>query len=78
MGGVQLYRFIGIFQGDVIGDLAIDALLMEIGDPVVFVVLFDDCQEPCGQLIGKDVTNSGALFAVFRAISGFELGNSEG
>jgi len=77
VGGGELYFLIGIFQRDEIRDLTVDILLIEIGNPIVFVVLFDDCQEPCGQLIGKDVAYSRALLAVFEAIGGPYLGKSE-
>jgi hypothetical protein len=66
MGRIELYLLIGVFQGDIIRDLTVGVLLVEIGNPIVFVVLSDDCQQPCGQLIGKDVVNGGsALLAVF-------------
>jgi len=79
MGRIKLDLLVCVFQGDIIRDFAVGVLLVEIGDPIVFVGFSDHRQQPCGQLIGKDVVNGGsALPIVFGTIGGPELGNPEG
>jgi hypothetical protein len=77
VGSIELHGLIGIFQRNVIGNLTVGILLVEVGNPIVFVVVFDNCQEPGGQLIGKDVADNGALLAVVGAIGGFQTAKAE-
>ena len=77
MAGIEFHGLIGIFQSNEIGILTVDVLFVEAGNPIVFVSFVDDCQEPCGQLIGKDVVDRGALLAVVGAIGGFNKAETE-
>jgi hypothetical protein len=77
MAGIEFYGLIGIFQRNEIGILTIDVLFVETGNPIVFVIFVNNSQEPCGQLIGKDVADRGALLAVVGAIGCFDKAEAE-
>lgn len=66
---VHFHSLIRIFQCNVIGDLTVDILFVEVGNPVVLITSFDSCQQPCGESIGENVACSGAFLVFFCAIS---------
>ena len=41
MGGIEFYGLIGVFERDKIGELSVYVLFVEVGNPVVFVGLFN-------------------------------------
>ena len=77
VAGIESYGLIGIFHRDEIGNLTVDVLFVEVGNPIVFVIFVNDCQEPRGQLIGKDVVYRWALLAFVGAIGGFDQAEAE-
>src|SRR6185312_49958 len=75
--GVEPDRLVGIFQGNIIGNLSVQVLPIEIGDPIILVIFLNVGQQPCGQLIGENVPHRGGVFVVvLGAVAGFDLGES--
>ena len=59
----QADDLIGVLDGDMVRGLAIGLSLVEIGDPIAAIVLFDRLLKTGRQFVGKNIANDrGALF----------------